>query len=182
MKSERGEFDLGDLVNDIHLRLKNGIYEGYQMDLVYIDEVQDLIDKLELEVSFIFGEAPVLLESGDDENAIVTIFGGSGSGSGEDIVGFGAEQVILVRDVQAKIEVCEFVRKNALVLTIVECKGLEFHRVGDTMWEKLSKAYGLRTSAYQIWGTNHEAFEGYLREAALMFKSIGKLKLSTTCY
>nr|GEX68374.1 UvrD-like helicase, ATP-binding domain, P-loop containing nucleoside triphosphate hydrolase [Tanacetum cinerariifolium] len=32
----------GDLVNDIHHRLKNGIYEGDQMDLVYIDEVQDL--------------------------------------------------------------------------------------------------------------------------------------------
>ncbi|GKG54148.1 hypothetical protein Tco_0557671, partial [Tanacetum coccineum] len=52
------------------------------------------------------------------------IFGGSGSG--EDIVGFGAEQVILVRDDRTKTEVCEFVGTNALVLTIVECKGLEF--------------------------------------------------------
>ncbi|GKD78466.1 UvrD-like helicase, ATP-binding domain, P-loop containing nucleoside triphosphate hydrolase, partial [Tanacetum coccineum] len=383
MKSERGEFDLGDLVNDIHPRLKNGIYEGNQMGLVYIDEVQDLsmrqislfkficqnvdegfmfagntaqtitrgidfrfqdirslfykefpstrksreqhkglvskikqlkenfkthagvldlaqsvieilyhyyihsVDKLEPEVSFIFGEANVLLESGDDENAIVNIFGGSGNGSGEDIVGFGAEQVILVRDDQAKTEVCEFYGKNALVLTIVECKGLKFHdvllynffgtpplneqwrviygymkkcdwledklsqsflafnearhsvlcselkqlkredsfrvkklddlvaqamqvassplewqergkkifygnnfamatmcfeRAGDTIWEKLAKAYGLRASAYQMRGTNHEAFEGYLREAALMFESIGKLKLSATCY
>ncbi|GKD65483.1 UvrD-like helicase, ATP-binding domain, P-loop containing nucleoside triphosphate hydrolase, partial [Tanacetum coccineum] len=383
MKSERGEFDLGDLVNDIHPRLKNGIYEGNQMGLVYIDEVQDLsmrqislfkyicrnveegfmfagdtaqtiargidfrfqdirslfykeflstgtsreqhkglvseikqlkenfrthagvldlaqsvidilyhyyihsVDKLEPEISLISGEAPVLLESGDDENAIVTIFGGSGSGSGGDIVGFGAEQVILVRDDQAKTEVCKIVGKNALVLTIVECKGLEFHdvllynffgtsplkdqwrviygymkkcdwledklsqsflafnearhsvlcselkqlkredsfrvkklddlvaqamqvassplewqehgkkifygnnfamatmcfeRAGDTIWEKLAKAYGLRASAYQMRGTNHEAFEGYLREAALMFESIGKLELSATCY
>ncbi|GJU96611.1 UvrD-like helicase, ATP-binding domain, P-loop containing nucleoside triphosphate hydrolase [Tanacetum coccineum] len=31
-----------DLGNDIHHRLKNGNYEGDQMDLVYIDEVQDL--------------------------------------------------------------------------------------------------------------------------------------------
>ncbi|GJX43562.1 UvrD-like helicase, ATP-binding domain, P-loop containing nucleoside triphosphate hydrolase, partial [Tanacetum coccineum] len=212
-----------DLVNDIHRRLNDGNYEGDQMDLVYIDEVQDLsmrqislfkhicqnveegfmfagdtaqtiargidfrfqdirslfyneflstrtsgeqhkglvseikqlkenfrthagvldlaqsvidilyhyyihsVDKLEPEISLISGEAPVLLESSDDENVIVTIFGGSGSG--EEIVGFGAEQVILVRDDHTKTEVCEFVGKNALVLTIVECKGLEFHDV-----------------------------------------------------
>ncbi|GJZ07484.1 UvrD-like helicase, ATP-binding domain, P-loop containing nucleoside triphosphate hydrolase [Tanacetum coccineum] len=42
MKSERWEFDLGDFVNDIHRRLKNGNYKGDQMDFVYIDEVQDL--------------------------------------------------------------------------------------------------------------------------------------------
>nr|GEZ75622.1 UvrD-like helicase, ATP-binding domain, P-loop containing nucleoside triphosphate hydrolase [Tanacetum cinerariifolium] len=149
-------------------------YIGDQMDIVYIDEVQDLkflstgtsgkqekglvyeifqlkqnfrthagvlelaqsvidifyfyfahsIDILEPETSLISGEAPVLLESGNDENAIVTIFGGSGS-DGE-IVGFGAEQVILVRDDCAKSEICEYVGKHALVLTVVECKGLEF--------------------------------------------------------
>jgi superfamily I DNA/RNA helicase len=220
MKSERGEFDLGDFVNDIHHRLKNGNYEGEQMDFVYIDEVQDLsmrqislfkyiclnvdegfifagdtaqtiargidfrfqdirslfykeflstrtsvkqekglvsdiiqlkqnfrthagvldlaqsvidllycyfdhtIDSLEPETSLISGEAPVLLESGDDENAIATIFGGRGSSL--EIVGFGAEQVILVRDEHAKTEICEYVGRQALVLTIVECKGLEF--------------------------------------------------------
>ncbi|KAI3778773.1 hypothetical protein L2E82_08157 [Cichorium intybus] len=42
MKFERGEFDLGDLVNDLHRRLKNNSYEGDQMDFIYIDEVQDL--------------------------------------------------------------------------------------------------------------------------------------------
>ena len=221
MKTARGEFDLGDFVNDIHLRLKNGKYGGDQMDFVYIDEVQDLsmrqislfkyisqnvdegfifagdtaqtiargidfrfqeirylfykeflstrssgkreksllseisqlkqnfrthagvldlaqsvidilycyfvhsIDNLEPETSLISGEAPVLLESGNDENAIVTIFGGSES-SGE-VVGFGAEQVILVRDERAKTEICEYVGRQALVLTILECKGLEFH-------------------------------------------------------
>nr|XP_043619899.1 uncharacterized protein LOC122591713 [Erigeron canadensis] len=42
MKNERGEFDLGDLVSDLHHRLKNGRYEGDIIDFVYIDEVQDL--------------------------------------------------------------------------------------------------------------------------------------------
>ena len=220
MKCERGEFDLGDFVTDIHRRLKNGNYKGDQMDYVYIDEVQDLsmrqislfkyicqnvvegfifagdtaqtiargidfrfqdirslfykeflstrtsgkqekglvseifqlkqnfrthagvldlaqsvieilycyfvhsMDILEPETSLISGEAPVLLESGNDENAIVTIFGDTGT-SGE-IVGFGAEQVILVRDDCAKAEICDYIGKNALVLTIAECKGLEF--------------------------------------------------------
>ncbi|KAI3730446.1 hypothetical protein L1987_61616 [Smallanthus sonchifolius] len=222
-KTERGEFDLGDLVIDLHHRLKNVRYEGDQMDFVYIDEVQDLsmrqislfkyicqnvdegfifagdtaqtiargidfrfqdlrslfykefltaqttgkqekgivseifqlkqnfrthagvldlaqsvidilycyfahsVDILEPETSLISGEAPVLLESGNDENAIVTIFGGSGSGA--EIVGFGAEQVILVRDDIAKTEICEYIGSQALVLTIVECKGLEFQDV-----------------------------------------------------
>nr|GEW45563.1 hypothetical protein [Tanacetum cinerariifolium] len=176
MKRERGEFDLdclkngryeGDQMDLVYIDevqdlncLKNGRYEGDQMDLVYIDEVQDLtqsviyilyhyythsIDKLEPKIRLISGEALFLLGSSDDENAIVTIF--SGNESGEDIVGFGAEQVILR------------------------------HNVG-----KLAKASSLRASFYQMRGTNHEAFEGYLREAALMFESIGKLELSVTCY
>nr|XP_043619914.1 uncharacterized protein LOC122591730 [Erigeron canadensis] len=223
MKSERGEFDLGDLVSDLHQRLRNGRYEGDIIDFVYIDEVQDLsmrqislfkyicqnvdegfifagdtaqtiargidfrfqdirslfykefltgrvtgkqekalvsevfqlkqnfrthagvlelaqsvidilycyfvhsIDILEPETCLISGEAPVLLESSDNENAIVTIFGGSGSGG--EIVSFGADQVILVRDDCAKIEISEYVGKNALVLSILECKGLEFQDV-----------------------------------------------------
>ncbi|PWA68458.1 UvrD-like Helicase, ATP-binding domain-containing protein [Artemisia annua] len=362
MKTNRGDFDLGDFVNDIHHRLKSGKYGGDQMDFVYIDEVQDLsmrqislfkyisqnvdegfifagdtaqtiargidfrfqeirhlfykefistrtsgkqeraqsvidilycyfvhsIDKLEPETSLISGEAPVLLESGKDENAIVTIFGGSGS-VGE-VVGFGAEQVILVRDERAKTEIFEYVGRQALVLTILECKGLEFHtydwldeklpqsfptftearhgllcselkqlyvaitrtrqrlwicenkeelskpmfdywkmkglvqtrklddsvaqamrvvsspqewrergkkffyennfvmatmcfeRAGETMWEKLAKASGLRASADQMRGTNHEAFTSYVREAAGIFESIGKLESAAECY
>ncbi|KAI7748573.1 hypothetical protein M8C21_000112 [Ambrosia artemisiifolia] len=222
MKTQRGEFDLGDLVNDLHRRLKNANYEGDQMDFIYIDEVQDLsmrqislfkyicqnvdmgftfagdtaqiiarginfrfqdlrslfykeflsskttgkqnkslvseifqlkqnfrthasvlnlaqsvidivycyfahsIDILEPEISLIHGEAPVLLESVNGEKSIVTIFGGSGSGKE---VGFDAERVILVRDDIAKTEICEYIGKQTLVLTIGECKGLEFQDV-----------------------------------------------------
>ncbi|GJR23596.1 UvrD-like helicase, ATP-binding domain, P-loop containing nucleoside triphosphate hydrolase [Tanacetum coccineum] len=290
MKCKRGEFDLGDFVNDIHHRLNNGNFEGDQMDFVYIDEVQDLsirqislfkyvcpnvdegfffagdtaqtiargidfrfqdirslfyrefliagtsgkpkglvseiqqlkqnfrthlgvldlaqsvidllyhyfahsIDSLEPETSLVSGEAPVLLESGDDENAIATIFGGGGNGV--EIVGFGAEQVILVRDEHMKAEICEYVGRQALVLTIVECKGLEFQffyennfvlatlcfeRAGDTMWVKMAKASHLRASADQMRGTNREAFLGYVREAAEMFESIGKLEYAASCY
>ncbi|GJR49993.1 UvrD-like helicase, ATP-binding domain, P-loop containing nucleoside triphosphate hydrolase [Tanacetum coccineum] len=409
MKIERREFDLGDLVSDIHHRLKNGSYEGDKMDLVYIDEVQDLsmrqislfkyicqnvnegfifagdtaqtiargidfrfqdirslfykeflstrttekqekgvvseifqlkqnfrthaavldlaqsvidiiyhyfihsIDKLEPEISLISGEAPVLLESGRDENPIVTIFGDTRT-SGE-VVGFGADQVILVRDNGAKTEICEYVGKHALDLTILECKGLEFQDVllynffgtsplkdqwrvihgymkkhnllnvklpqsfptfdearhtvlyselkqlyvaitrtrqrlwicenkeelsksmfeywkmrglvqmrklddsvaqamqvpsspqewqergkklfyensfvmaalcfektGDMMWEKLAKACGRRASADQIQATHPESYFRYLRKAAGMFESIGKLQSAASCY
>ncbi|KAK9063834.1 hypothetical protein SSX86_017706 [Deinandra increscens subsp. villosa] len=223
MKTERGEFDLGDLVIDLHHRLKNVRYKGDQMDFIYIDEVQDLsmrqislfkyicrnvdegfvfagdtaqtiargidfrlqdirtlfykefsasrkggkqekgivseifqlkqnfrthagvldlaqsvidivycyfshsVDILEPETSLIAGESPVLLESGKDVNAIVTIFGGSVSGA--KTVGFGAEQVILVRDDIAKNEIHEYIGKQAIVLTIMECKDLEFQDV-----------------------------------------------------
>ncbi|GKF23419.1 UvrD-like helicase, ATP-binding domain, P-loop containing nucleoside triphosphate hydrolase, partial [Tanacetum coccineum] len=42
MKTECEEFNLGDFVNDIHQRLRNGNYEGDQIDFVYTDEVKDL--------------------------------------------------------------------------------------------------------------------------------------------
>ena len=67
----------------------------------------------------------MLLQSGSDENAIVKIFGNSGNKS-ENIVGFGAEQVILVRDDNARKEISDYVGKHALLLTVLECKGLEF--------------------------------------------------------
>ncbi|CAH9094296.1 unnamed protein product [Cuscuta epithymum] len=228
-KMERGEFDLADLVNDLHFRLNEKIWVGERMDFVYIDEVQDLtmkqislfkyicqnvdegfvfsgdtaqtiargvdfrfedvrtlfyeqfvlkskgglhatrkdkghiskvsclhqnfrthagvlrlaqsvidilshyfplsIDVLSPETSLIYGEAPVLLrQQGSNENAIVTIFGNNEGVSGK-MVGFGAEQVILVRDESAKCEVSDLVGKQALILTIVECKGLEFQDV-----------------------------------------------------
>ncbi|KAG7980453.1 hypothetical protein I3843_05G183000 [Carya illinoinensis] len=228
MKMENGEFDLADLVIDLHRRLRIGSYAGDKIDFVYIDEVQDLtlsqialfkyicknveegfvfsgdtaqtivrgidfrfqdirslfykkfllelkssgrnkreekgimsdsfhlsqnfrthdgvlklshsviellyhffpqsIDVLEPENSLVYGEAPILLESGSNENAIITIFGNNGN-SEASIVGFGAEQVILVRDDFAQKEVSKYVGKQALVLTIVECKGLEFQDV-----------------------------------------------------
>ncbi|PHT64507.1 hypothetical protein T459_31661 [Capsicum annuum] len=226
MKVKRGEFDVSDLVNDLHLRLKRHPLGGDKMDFVYIDEVQDLtmrqlslfkyicrnvdegfvfsgdtaqtiargidfrfqdirslfytefvmdskriasrndkghlsgvfqlrqnfrthsgvlkfaqsvinllshffprsVDVLEPETSLIDGPAPVLLKPGHGENAIVTIFGNKGNSSGK-IVGFGAEQVILVRDESAKQEIYGLVGQKALILTIVECKGLEFEDV-----------------------------------------------------
>ena len=95
------------------------------------------IDILPHETSLIFGEAPILLESGSEENAIVTIFGNAGNMSGGNLVGLGAEQVILVRDDCVRKEISSYVGKNALVLTIVECKGLEF-QVNENLISKCS--------------------------------------------
>ncbi|XP_026447497.1 TPR and ankyrin repeat-containing protein 1-like [Papaver somniferum] len=227
-KLMKDEFDLADLVIDLHRRLRNGSYHGEDMDFIYIDEVQDLtmrqisllkylcknsmegfafsgdtaqtigrgidfrfqdirslfyneflsecgsngkdklkekdqisdvlhlnqnlrthsgvlnlsqsvidllyhffplsVDILSPETSFIHGEAPVLLESAGDENAIVTIFGNQVN-EDRSMTGFGAEQVILVRDESGKKEIIEYIGKKALVLTILECKGLEFQDV-----------------------------------------------------
>ncbi|GAY61164.1 hypothetical protein CUMW_207690, partial [Citrus unshiu] len=83
------------------------------------------VDILKPETSLIYGEPPVLLESRDDENAVIKIFGNSGDAGGN-MVGFGAEQVILVRDDCVRKEISNYVGKQALVLTILESKGLEF--------------------------------------------------------
>lgn len=42
MKMRNGEFDLADLVNDLHRRFKEERYKGDEFHFVYIDEVQDL--------------------------------------------------------------------------------------------------------------------------------------------
>ncbi|XVF85502.1 hypothetical protein PTKIN_Ptkin17bG0122800 [Pterospermum kingtungense] len=228
MKGKNGDFDMADLVIDLHNRLQSERYEGDMMDYVYIDEVQDLtmrqialfkhicknvsegfvfcgdtaqtiargidfrfedirslfytefvlesksatndgkmekgqiskcfqlsqnfrthdgvlrlaqsvidllyhffrsfVDILSPETSLIYGEAPIWLESENEDDAVVRIFGNNSSGGGH-MVGFGAEQVILVRDDPAKNEILKYVGKQALVLTIVECKGLEFQDV-----------------------------------------------------
>lgn len=80
------------------------------------------------ETSLLYEEAPILLQPDSDKNAIITIFGNSENAGGK-IVGFGAEQVILVRDESARKEISAYVGNRALVLTIVECKGLEFQDV-----------------------------------------------------
>ncbi|KAI3891248.1 hypothetical protein MKW98_007553 [Papaver atlanticum] len=87
------------------------------------------IDNLSPETSLIYGEAPIWLESANDDNAIITIFGKSGENAGRSTSGFGAEQVILVRDDSVRKEIAEHIGKQALVLTIAECKGLEFQDV-----------------------------------------------------
>ena len=57
-----------------------------------------------------------------------------------------------------------------------------FERAGDKMWEKLAKACGLRASADQIRATHPESYFGYLKEAAGLFESIGKLDSAASCY
>ncbi|KAK3002991.1 hypothetical protein RJ639_019263 [Escallonia herrerae] len=225
-KVECGDFDIADLVIDLHKRFKDEVYVGDEMDFVYIDEVQDLsmrqislfkyicrnvdegfvfsgdtaqtiargidfrfedirclfynefvfgsrecatdrrsakgrvskihhlsrnfrthagvlklgesvlsliyhffpssVDILSPESSLLFGEAPILLNIGNNIN-LMTIL--ESSGKAGDVVGFGAEQVILVRDECTKKEISDYVGKRALVLTIMECKGLEFQDV-----------------------------------------------------
>ncbi|XP_039121412.1 LOW QUALITY PROTEIN: uncharacterized protein LOC120258127 [Dioscorea cayenensis subsp. rotundata] len=229
-KKVNGEFDLPDLVMDLHYRIQSHGYTGDKIDFVYIDEVQDLtlreiallkcicsnyeegfvfagdtaqtiakgvdfrfenirslfykeflsestlkcqknvkgnlnhssnkfllnqnfrthvgvldlaqsvidllyeyfplsVDKLPPEISLVHGEAPVILQSEDGDNAIMTIFG-DGEKLDQSKNSFGAEQAILVRDESSKQEILRQVGKQAiLVLTIVECKGLEFEDV-----------------------------------------------------
>ncbi|KAK3421368.1 hypothetical protein EUGRSUZ_G02020 [Eucalyptus grandis] len=257
MKMKNGEFDLADLVNDLHRRLFHGQFTGNLVDFVYVDEVQDLtmrqislfkyicrnvdegfvfsgdtaqtiakgvdfsfedvrslfykeflidsmdgpdirmergclsktfhlsqnfrthagilklaqsvvdllyhffpfcVDALDPETSFISGEAPILLDSENEESAILSIFGNHDvSGN---FVGFGAEQVILVRDDHSRDEVSNLVRGQALVLTIVECKGLEFQ---DVLLHNFFGTSPLKNQWRVIYG--------YMKEQALLNNS-----------
>jgi superfamily I DNA/RNA helicase len=227
MKMKRGEFDMSDIVLDLHQRLRTEKYKGDLMNFVFIDEVQDLtvaqialfkhicrnvedgfvfcgdtaqtigrgiefrfqdvrslfykkfvlesktrcadkknekakgcvseifmlsqnfsthaevlklsqsiiellyhffpnsIDMLKVETSLVYGEPPIVLQSRNGENPILTIFGGNGY-NGWNIGRFSESQVILVRDDSTKEEIIRLIGKQAQVLTILECKGLEF--------------------------------------------------------
>lgn len=83
------------------------------------------IDRLRPETSLIDGQVPVLLKSVNGENAFISIFKNGGNDGGK-IIGFGADQVILVRDDLARNEIVDYVGNQALILTIMESKGLEF--------------------------------------------------------
>ncbi|KOM26457.1 hypothetical protein LR48_Vigan272s004500 [Vigna angularis] len=218
MKMKNGDFDLGDLVIDLHSRLRAERYKGDKMNFVYIDEVQDLtmaqiglfryicrnveegfvfcgdtaqtvgrgidfrfkdvrsiffkkfvleseswnhdkrkgkgcisdifvlsqnfctnaevlqlsqsiiellhhffphsIDLLKEETGLIEGKIPLVIRSRNDADSLLKAFGRSRG-----------ERVVLVRDNLARNEVLRVAGKEALVLTVLQCKGLEFEDV-----------------------------------------------------
>ncbi|KAI3974739.1 hypothetical protein MKX01_037535 [Papaver californicum] len=105
------------------------------------------IDNLSPETSLIYGKAPIWLESANDDNAIIAVFGKSGENAGKSVSGFGTEQVILVRDDSARKEIAERIAKQALVLTIAECKGLEFQLIVE---KQQHSSCPKRTSQFHI--------------------------------
>ncbi|TKW14788.1 hypothetical protein SEVIR_5G190200v4 [Setaria viridis] len=106
------------------------------------------VDKLNPETSLVHGEGPVLLESNNGENTLITIFRGNENQHRERI-NFGADQVILVRDDAAKEQVVGLVGNQALVLTILESKGLEFE---DVLIYNLFSSSPLRNKWRVIYG------------------------------
>ncbi|XP_062076340.1 uncharacterized protein LOC133781383 [Humulus lupulus] len=86
------------------------------------------IDIIDHDTYMVPGEAPILLQSEKSENAIIKLFG-KGDSLSKNANGFGAEQAILVRDETARQSIRDIVGKQALIITILECKDLEFQDV-----------------------------------------------------
>ncbi|KAL6882134.1 hypothetical protein ACP4OV_011606 [Aristida adscensionis] len=154
------------------------------------------VDKLNPETSLIHGDTPLLLESCNVENVLTTIFGGNNSEQRERII-FGADQVILVRDDAIREKVAGIVGKRALVLTIVESKGLEFElfnegqfgmatmcfqKAGDEHREKLARASDLVACGESLVSTNLQRGQAFLDQAAIIYDSIGKHEKAANCY
>ncbi|OMO60736.1 Tetratricopeptide-like helical [Corchorus capsularis] len=291
-KGRNSEFDMADLVIDLHGRFQNERYEGDIMDFIYIDEVQDLtlrqialfkyvcknvsegfvfcgdtaqtiargidfrfedirslfysqfaleskckandgkkgkaqlynnfqlsqnfrthdgvlrvaqsvidllhhffpsfVDVLCAETSLIYGEAPILLEPEEGVNAIATIFeflSKPEEGDDQATYEFGAEQVILVRDNQARNEILKHVGKQALVLTILECKGLEFQDVllykffgsspSKSQWRvvyEYMKQQGLLESSWQSPSFKHEIHNVLCSELKQLYVAITRTR------
>ncbi|KAM6546615.1 hypothetical protein CsatB_027351 [Cannabis sativa] len=88
----------------------------------------DSIDVLSPEISHIMGETPSLLvQSFRDETTFSSMFSNAAD-LGKKLVGFGHDQVVLVRDDSVK-EILESAGTEAIIMTISESKGLEFQDV-----------------------------------------------------
>ncbi|CAI7803916.1 unnamed protein product [Closterium sp. NIES-54] len=83
------------------------------------------IDRLAPEFSLIDGEAPVFLDAKEGDDVVTQLFGKKGAIGGGGCE-FGAEQVILVRDAESRTELVKRIGSKGLVLSVHECKGLEF--------------------------------------------------------
>nr|GEX09051.1 UvrD-like helicase, ATP-binding domain, P-loop containing nucleoside triphosphate hydrolase [Tanacetum cinerariifolium] len=216
MKTARGEFDLGDFVNDIHGRLKNGKYGGDQMDFVYIDEVQDLNqwrviygymkkydwldEKLpqsfptftEARHGILCSELKQLYVSITRTRQRLWICENKEELSKPMFDYWKMRGLVQIRKLDDSVAQAmrvvsspqewrergkKFFHENNFVMAMM-C----FERAGDTMWEKLAKASGLRASADQMRESNYEAFKSYVREAAGIFESVGKLESAASCY
>lgn len=83
------------------------------------------VDKLDPEISLLDGEAPVFIHTDENCDLLTSLFN-RGSRAGGGGCEFGAEQVILVRDLKAKDRLVIRLGHAGLVLSVHECKGLEF--------------------------------------------------------
>ncbi|KHN28911.1 TPR and ankyrin repeat-containing protein 1 [Glycine soja] len=159
MKNDKGDFDLADIVIYLHRRLKMNKYEGDKMHFLYIDEVQDLtMTQIALfkyvcqnvEEGFVFcGATAQTIARGLDFRFqdIKSLFymkfvlesKGNTYNQGK-VKGKISETFLLSRNFhthagvlklsQSTIELLfDYVGKKALVLTILDCKGLEFQDV-----------------------------------------------------
>ncbi|MCD7453123.1 hypothetical protein HAX54_019781, partial [Datura stramonium] len=162
IKMEHAAYDISDLVNDLHIRLKN--QPQLLLDCIYVDEVQDISLKQISLFQYICKDVDKgIVLSGDTaqtatgqisgaENALITIFGRS-----ESTGAFGAEQSILVRDESAKKEVFAIIGKKALILTMAESKGLEFqiveHHVPDRVMRQFDRSQHI--PAFLTWAPAH---------------------------
>lgn len=101
------------------------------MDLLW-RSFPDTVDKLEPEVGTLIGPAPILFQACDA--SILRQCGSEGSPDNELL--FGAEQVIITRDENGKADLIQTIGHTALILTILQAKGMEFDDV--ILWNFLS--------------------------------------------
>jgi len=123
-KEQPNEFKL-----NINYRCHNGILKlaSSVIDLIW-HFFPNSIDKLSRERSEIGGPQPIILDGFQKHH--FKIFSEIENENMTNYVEFGAEQVIIVRDIEAKNQVKGLIGKNAgLILTVFEAKGMEFNDV-----------------------------------------------------
>lgn len=86
----------------------------------------DTVDRLEPEIGILVGPIPDLLLGCDPA---ILMNRPSGDAASPHVVLFGAEQVILTRDEEQKAKLVSSIGEAALVLTILQAKGMEFEDV-----------------------------------------------------
>jgi len=108
------------------------------------------IDNLGLDRGLFEGPKPKILLVDDVAELTVMLLGSQGNNTGR--IDFGDEQVILVRDDEARKKLPPSLAESSIVLTIFESKGLEFNTV--LLWNFFSDS-----SASKEWRVLHSYFD-----------------------
>lgn len=129
VQASDGSFDGGFKQLTQNFRSQNSILQLAHSIIEVIQELfPETIDILKKESSRVNGPKPILLSRGNVHFINKYFVGSTAEELPLNRLEFGCEQVVIVRSQESKKHIPSFL-KYALVLTIYECKGLEFNDV-----------------------------------------------------
>ncbi|GMN61673.1 hypothetical protein TIFTF001_030767 [Ficus carica] len=202
------EYDLADLVTDLHHRPREKEHDAAKFNFVYIDEVQDLtMGKIALlrhiltpETSLIGGETPVLVKYGIINTELSSMLRNAGAEQAKRRLQCSElkQLYVAINRTRQRLWIlengdgdgfsepmCDYWKALQLVKLFNEQKyehaKMCFERVEEALWAKLAEASGLQATAWHRSTSDSDRSKMYLKNAAQVFNSMGKFETAADC-